>query len=160
MTLWGLWCSALSPAPKTDWPFGLGLFSFVWSTQTFPNCSALESQGTMGSYKVLETETSKCEIYSKFCTKTRGIQVAFLWQLKIKSYNLMINISYTEDVMLLLKITLFLRYYGLNSGLSPWATPPALFCEGFFKTVSCELFAQAGFKLWPSWSLPPEYLGL
>jgi hypothetical protein len=28
--------------------------------------------------------------------------------------------------------TFFLRYYGLNSGPSPWATPPELFCDGFF----------------------------
>jgi hypothetical protein len=27
----------------------------------------------------------------------------------------------------------FLRYWGLNSGPTPSATPPALFCEGFFK---------------------------
>jgi hypothetical protein len=26
-----------------------------------------------------------------------------------------------------------LRYRGLNSGTIPWATPPALFCEGFFQ---------------------------
>jgi hypothetical protein len=26
-----------------------------------------------------------------------------------------------------------LRYWGLNSGPIPWATPPALFCEGFFQ---------------------------
>jgi hypothetical protein len=31
----------------------------------------------------------------------------------------------------------FLQYWGLNSGPSPWATPPTLFfCEGFFKIVS------------------------
>jgi hypothetical protein len=29
-------------------------------------------------------------------------------------------------------------------------------CEGFFKIGSCKLFAWAGFKLWSSWSLPPE----
>jgi hypothetical protein len=34
------------------------------------------------------------------------------------------------------------------------------FCEGFFKTGSCKLFAQTGFKQWSSWSLSPEYLGL
>jgi hypothetical protein len=26
----------------------------------------------------------------------------------------------------------FLQYWGLNSGPSPWATPPALFCDFFF----------------------------
>jgi hypothetical protein len=30
----------------------------------------------------------------------------------------------------------------LNSGPTPWVTPPALFCEGFFKIESLELFAQ------------------
>jgi hypothetical protein len=28
---------------------------------------------------------------------------------------------------------LFWQYWGLNSGLIPWATPPALFCDGFFQ---------------------------
>jgi hypothetical protein len=50
----------------------------------------------------------------------------------------------------------FLWYWGLNSGPIPWATPPALFVLGFFKTRSCELFARAGFEPWSSWSLPPE----
>jgi hypothetical protein len=54
----------------------------------------------------------------------------------------------------------FLWLWGLNSGPSPWTTPPVLFCEGFFKIASHELFAQAGFKPQFSWSLPPEYLGL
>jgi hypothetical protein len=40
----------------------------------------------------------------------------------------------------------FLWYWGLNSGPTPWATPPALFCEGFFKTGSHKLFAWAGFE--------------
>jgi hypothetical protein len=31
---------------------------------------------------------------------------------------------------------------------------------GFFKIGSHKLFAQAGFKPWSSWSLPPEQLGL
>jgi hypothetical protein len=30
------------------------------------------------------------------------------------------------------------------------------FCEGFFKTGSCELFARADFEPRSSWSLPPE----
>jgi hypothetical protein len=30
----------------------------------------------------------------------------------------------------------------------------------FFEIGSLKLFAQAGFVLWPSWSLPPESLGL
>jgi hypothetical protein len=29
-------------------------------------------------------------------------------------------------------------------------------CEGFFEIGSQELFAQARFELWSSWSLPPE----
>jgi hypothetical protein len=36
----------------------------------------------------------------------------------------------------------FLRYWGLNSGPSPWAIPPALFVIGFFFEIGfCELFA-------------------
>jgi hypothetical protein len=34
------------------------------------------------------------------------------------------------------------------------------FCDGCFKTGFCELFPWAGFKLWSSWSLSPELLGL
>jgi hypothetical protein len=59
-----------------------------------------------------------------------------------------------------------LWYWGLNSGPIPWATPPALFCDGFlflffFFCFFCEigshkLFAQAGFKPQFSWSLPPK----
>jgi hypothetical protein len=48
----------------------------------------------------------------------------------------------------------------LNSGPWPWATPPALFCDGVFKIGSHELFAQTGLELWSSRSLPPEQLGL
>jgi hypothetical protein len=33
-----------------------------------------------------------------------------------------------------------LQYWGLNSGPTPWATPPVLFCDGFFKIGSRELF--------------------
>jgi hypothetical protein len=40
----------------------------------------------------------------------------------------------------------FLQCWGLNSGPVPWATSPALFCEGFFEIGSPELFAQAGFE--------------
>jgi hypothetical protein len=35
-----------------------------------------------------------------------------------------------------------------------------LFVMGFFEIGSGELFAQASFKPWSSWSLPPEWLGL
>jgi hypothetical protein len=30
-------------------------------------------------------------------------------------------------------IFFFLQYWGLNSGPTPWATPRALFCDGFFQ---------------------------
>jgi hypothetical protein len=55
---------------------------------------------------------------------------------------------------------IFLWYWDLNSGPSPWATPPALFCEGFFEIGSLELFAWADFEQRSYWSLPPEKLGL
>jgi hypothetical protein len=42
--------------------------------------------------------------------------------------------------------------------LSP--TPPALFCDGFFKIGPHKLFAWAGFQPQSSWSLPSERLGL
>jgi hypothetical protein len=53
-----------------------------------------------------------------------------------------------------------LLYWGLNSGPTPWATPPALLWWVFSRWGSLELFAQAGSEPQSSWSLPPEYLGL
>jgi hypothetical protein len=54
-------------------------------------------------------------------------------------------------------LLLFLQYWGLNSGPTPWATPPALFCVmGFFEKGSCKLFVQAHFEQWSSFSLSPE----
>jgi hypothetical protein len=50
----------------------------------------------------------------------------------------------------------FFQYWGLNSGPSPWATPPALFLWRVFQIGFCELFPQAGFKPQSSWSPPPE----
>jgi hypothetical protein len=41
----------------------------------------------------------------------------------------------------------FLRFWGLNSEPTPWATPPALFVKGFFKIGSLELFAQLALVL-------------
>jgi hypothetical protein len=38
--------------------------------------------------------------------------------------------------------------------LKPLRRP--IFCDGFFEIGSRELFAWPGFKLWSSWSLPPE----
>jgi hypothetical protein len=49
-----------------------------------------------------------------------------------------------------------LPYWGLTSGPTLWATPPALFCDGFFQIGSCKVFTQAGFEPRSSWSLPPE----
>jgi hypothetical protein len=43
--------------------------------------------------------------------------------------------------ILFLFFYLFLQYWGLNSGPSPWTTPPALFCEGFFKIGSHEFLS-------------------
>jgi hypothetical protein len=36
----------------------------------------------------------------------------------------------------------FLRYCGLNSGPMPWATPPALFCDGFFRNRVSQTICQ------------------
>jgi hypothetical protein len=36
------------------------------------------------------------------------------------------------------------------------STSPFFFQWVFFEIGSHKLFAQAGFKLWSSWSLPPE----
>jgi hypothetical protein len=53
----------------------------------------------------------------------------------------------------------------LNSGPTPWATPPALFSDIiylfiylfiYFEIRSHKLSAWADFKPWASWSLPPE----
>jgi hypothetical protein len=51
----------------------------------------------------------------------------------------------------------FLRYWDLNLGPTPWATPPVLLVLGFFKIGSCELLIQAGFKPQSSWSVLPEW---
>jgi hypothetical protein len=45
-------------------------------------------------------------------------------------------------------------YWDFNSGPTPWATPPGLCYEGFFKKESHKLFAWVGFEPWASWSLP------
>jgi hypothetical protein len=50
----------------------------------------------------------------------------------------------------------FFWYWGLKSGPTSKATPPVLFCEGFFEIGSRKLFAWAGFELQSSWCLPPE----
>jgi hypothetical protein len=51
----------------------------------------------------------------------------------------------------------FFVVLGLNSGLSPQLSHSAspIFVKGFFEIGFLELFAQAGFKPWSSWSLPP-----
>jgi hypothetical protein len=43
----------------------------------------------------------------------------------------------------------FFLNWGLNSVSTPWATPPALFCDGFFEIGAHKLFARAGFKPCP-----------
>jgi hypothetical protein len=57
------------------------------------------------------------------------------------------------------------QYQCLNSGPTHWATPPALFHEGFFEIGSCKLFALAGW-LWTtillisaSWDQEPPMPG-
>jgi hypothetical protein len=37
----------------------------------------------------------------------------------------------------------FLWSWGMNSGLTPWATPPALFCDGFYWDRVSELFCPS-----------------
>jgi hypothetical protein len=46
----------------------------------------------------------------------------------------------------LLLALVFWWYWDLNSGPSPWATPPALLVMGSFKIGSWEPFAQAGLE--------------
>jgi hypothetical protein len=49
---------------------------------------------------------------------------------------------------------LFLWYWDLNSGPSPWATPPVLFLwKAFQDRVLWTIYLG---WLWSSWSLPPE----
>jgi hypothetical protein len=59
--------------------------------------------------------------------------------------------------MRLLKcVEIYIQFWGLNSGPTPWATPPAIFLWCDFLIGSHELFAWAGFEPQSSWSLPPE----
>jgi hypothetical protein len=53
---------------------------------------------------------------------------------------------------------LFCWYWGLISGPTPWATPLALFCEGFFQDrVSRNCLPRLASNCYLcSWSLPPE----
>jgi hypothetical protein len=51
-----------------------------------------------------------------------------------------------------LNMYIYWQYWGLNSGPSLWATPPAkFFAIGILEIGSQELFAQDGFNLWSSW---------
>jgi hypothetical protein len=50
---------------------------------------------------------------------------------------------YTYDLCTFLYIWYF---QGVAQGPVPWATPSALFCEGFFEIGSLKLFAQVGSK--------------
>jgi hypothetical protein len=55
---------------------------------------------------------------------------------------------------------LFFQDWTWTQGLHLEPLHQLFFVMGFFEIGSLELFAQASFKLWSSWSLPPEYLGL
>jgi hypothetical protein len=54
----------------------------------------------------------------------------------------------SEGLHLFTYLFIYLRYWGLNSGLTPLShfTSP-FFVMGFFKIGSCKLFAQAGIEL-------------
>jgi hypothetical protein len=58
----------------------------------------------------------------------------------------------------LLKFYLFiyLRYWGLNSGRTPWATPPTLFCEEIFQCRVSWTICLGWLEWQSSWSVPPE----
>jgi hypothetical protein len=67
------------------------------------------------------------------------------WSLVHHTYNEGLHfVIYMEENGAFLPVYLFiyLQYWALNSEPIPWATPPALFCEGFFFEIgSHELFA-------------------
>jgi hypothetical protein len=50
----------------------------------------------------------------------------------------------------------FFAVLGFELGLHLESLHQSFFVMGIFEIGSCELFAQAGFKLRSSWSLPPE----
>jgi hypothetical protein len=80
------------------------------------------------------------------------------WAVKSEKHSL-ISLELASEILFNLFIYLFiyLQYWGLNSGPSPWATPPAqIFVISIFERGSCELFAQFSFKLQSSWSLLPK----
>jgi hypothetical protein len=51
-------------------------------------------------------------------------------------------------------VIFFWWYWGLTSGPSPLATPPALFCKGFFDLESHGTICPGDIKPWSSSSLP------
>jgi hypothetical protein len=57
-------------------------------------------------------------------------------------------------------ILFFFRYWGLNSGPTPWATPIALFVKGFLEVESRELLPWADFKPRSFWVARITYVSL
>jgi hypothetical protein len=98
------------------------------------------------SFKILSSLLSLCSPATMYLA---GFELVNSWELGLQ-------VCATSPGSASLSLSLSLGYWGLNSGPSTWATPPALFVMGIFAIGSCELFAQAGFEPWSSWSLSPE----
>jgi hypothetical protein len=61
-----------------------------------------------------------------------GDLISLIW-----NYYIIVNMTYLQMNLIWPSdgyrlFFFFLWYWGSNSGPSPWATPPALFCEGFY----------------------------
>jgi hypothetical protein len=61
------------------------------------------------------------------------------WSLSIYWRFQSILIGFYFLINLKLKYLILFWYWGLNSGPKPWATPPALFWEGFFRVRSSRI---------------------
>jgi hypothetical protein len=98
------------------------------------------------------------QLFSVFCPGWPGTTIQ---PISVSQVSMITRMSHWHPIYFLHYLFIYLLLcWDLNSGPSPWATPPGLFVMGIFKIGSQELFAWAGFDPWPSWTLPPEQLGL
>jgi hypothetical protein len=75
------------------------------------------------------------------------------------------QLAITSFIYLFVCLFYLWQHWGLNSCLlgrhsSAWATPPALFCDRYFRDRVLWTICPGWLQMWSSWSLPPELLRL